>query len=156
SGMLNEPVKTFSVGFEEREANELKYARLVSRAFRTDHYETVIGSAEFFDALPGLLYHEDEPIAHPSSIPLFFVSQLAAGHVKVVLTGEGADELLAGYGKYLKTIYNVKLARAYERVLPRAARSGIAGFIERLGGSNSLGAKLRRSFLCVNPSLEEI
>ncbi len=63
-------------------------------------HEIVIDDRDFFGALPRLVWHEDEPIAHPSSVPLYFVSMLAREHVTVVLTGEGSDELLAGYGKY--------------------------------------------------------
>jgi asparagine synthase (glutamine-hydrolysing) len=156
SGMVDGSVKTFSVAFEEREANELEYARLVSRAFHTDHFTTLVSPAEFFAALPGLVYHEDEPIAYPSSVPLFFVSQLAAHHVKVVLTGEGSDELLAGYGKYVRAFYNLRLAGAYGRVLPSAARELIASTLRGLAGASSIGAKLRRSFLCLEPSLQAI
>ncbi|HEV7682861.1 MAG TPA: asparagine synthase (glutamine-hydrolyzing), partial [Pyrinomonadaceae bacterium] len=98
SGMVADPIKTFSVAFAEREANELEYARLVAKTFKTNHHEVIVSPEEFFAALPKLVWHEDEPIAHPSSVALYFVSQLAAQHVKVVLTGEGSDELLAGYG----------------------------------------------------------
>jgi len=156
SGMVDEPVKTFSVAFEENGANELEYARMVSRALRTDHFETVVTPAQFFAALPGLVYHEDEPIAHPSSVPLFFVSQLAARHVKVVLTGEGADELLGGYGRYAKTIYNLKLARAYGRVLPPVGRNLVAAALQGFAGSSRTASRLRRSFLCREPSLEQM
>jgi asparagine synthase (glutamine-hydrolysing) len=156
SGMVEGSVKTFSVAFEEQEANELEYARVVSRAFHTDHFETVVSPTDFFAALPGLVYHEDEPIAHPSSVPLFFVSQLAARHVKVVLTGEGSDELLAGYGKYARAIYNLKLAGAYRRVLPSAARKMIGSTLRGMAGTTGIGAKLRRSFLCLDPSLQAI
>src|SRR4030095_4427742 len=107
SELVEEPVKTFSVAFAEREANELHYARLASRAFRTDHHEILVSPDEFFQSLPDLVYQEDEPIAHPSSVPLYFVSKLAANYVKVVLSGEGSDELLAGYDRYRKTIYNL-------------------------------------------------
>src|SRR5205085_8368732 len=115
SRLVREPVKTFSVAFAEREANELEYARLVARAFKTEHHEVVVSPDEFFAALPQMVYQEDEPIAHPSSVPLYFVSKLASRHVKVVLTGEGSDELLAGYDKYRKTVYNLALGRRYHR-----------------------------------------
>src|SRR5205085_7265372 len=115
SRLVREPVKTFSVAFAEREANELGYARLVARAFKTEHHEVVVSPDEFFAALPRMVYQEDEPIAHPSSVPLYFVSKLASRHVKVVLTGEGSDELLAGYDKYRKTVYNLALGRRYHR-----------------------------------------
>ncbi|MGA9770557.1 MAG: asparagine synthase (glutamine-hydrolyzing), partial [Blastocatellia bacterium] len=66
SEMVREPIKTFSVAFAEREANELEYARTVSRAFKTDHHEIIVSPEQFFDALPAMVYQEDEPIAHPS------------------------------------------------------------------------------------------
>jgi asparagine synthase (glutamine-hydrolysing) len=122
---VREPIKTFSVAFSEREANELEYARLVSRAFATDHREIIVSPRQFFDSLPELVYQEDEPIAHPSSVPLYFVSRLAAQHVKVVLTGEGSDELLAGYGKYSRTINNIALGKIYGAVTPVVLRAAI-------------------------------
>src|SRR5690606_10777845 len=87
--LVQPPLRTFAVGFEEAEANELDYARLVARAIGADHHEVVVSPAQFFEALPRLVWHEDEPIAFPSSVPLYFVSRLARDHVKVVLTGEG-------------------------------------------------------------------
>ena len=91
SGLVTEPIRTFSVGFAEREANELEYARMVARKFGTDHHEILISPQQFFAALPKLIWHEDEPLAHLASVPLYFVSRLARDHVKVVLTGEGSD-----------------------------------------------------------------
>src|SRR5437763_2513073 len=121
SEMVAEPIKTFSVAFAEREANELEYARLVARAYRTEHHEVVVSPAEFFAALPQMVYQEDEPIAHPSSVPLYFVSKLASEHVKVVLTGEGSDELLAGYGKYPRALANWR-AGAFWSLTPEPMR----------------------------------
>ena len=92
--MIDRPLQTFSVAFEQRAFSELEYARQVARAIGADAHEVVIDDNDFFGALPRLVWHEDEPIAHPSSVPLFFVSRLASEHVKVVLTGEGSDELL--------------------------------------------------------------
>jgi asparagine synthase (glutamine-hydrolysing) len=93
---VDRPIDTFSVAFADREFSELDYARQVARAVGANSHEVVIDSTDFFGALPRLIWHEDEPIAHPSSVPLHFVSALARRHVKVVLTGEGADELLRG------------------------------------------------------------
>jgi asparagine synthase (glutamine-hydrolysing) len=154
--MVPEPIKTFSVGFAEREANEMEYARTVARAFNTDHHEVTVSPEQFFAALPQLVYQEDEPIAHPSSVPLYFVSKLAADHVKVVLTGEGSDELLAGYDKYRKTIYNLALGRAYHRGLPASLRQAVKGLIERQSGTSRLRQKLTRTFLCLKPELDQI
>src|SRR5262249_30765514 len=105
SKQLTRPLQTFSVAFEEAAFSELAYSREVADATGADRHEVVIGARDFFESLPKLLWQEDEPIAHPSSVPLYFVSALASSHVKVVLTGEGSDELLAGYGKYLRTAW---------------------------------------------------
>jgi asparagine synthase (glutamine-hydrolysing) len=156
SEMVAGPIKTFSVAFEEREANELEYARVVARAFRTDHHEIVVSAEQFFDALPGLVYQEDEPIAHPSSIPLYFVSKLASEHVKVVLTGEGSDELLAGYDKYRKTVYNLALGRAYHNGAPGSIRRAVERLVLNLNRASPIRQKLSRTFLCVQPNIEDI
>jgi asparagine synthase (glutamine-hydrolysing) len=156
SKLVSDPIKTFSVAFAEREANELEYARMAARAFKTDHHEIVVSPQEFFDALPAMVYQEDEPIAHPSSIPLYFVSKLAADHVKVVLTGEGSDELLAGYDKYRKTIYNLSLGRAYNSVVPSALRGVVKQAIESGSGALAVRQKLARTFLCVPSDIESI
>ena len=155
SGMVDEPIKTFSVAFAEREANELAYARIVAKAFKTNHHEITVTPEEFFQALPHLVWHEDEPLAHPSSVALYFVSRLASQHVKVVLTGEGSDELLAGYGRYRKTILNLALGRRYCSLTPEAFRKVVSKGIESLPTSN-LRQKLLRSFLCVSPDLDSI
>src|SRR5206468_4615909 len=136
SGLVSDPIQTFSVAFAEREANELAYARLVAQRYRTDHHEILVAPQQFWNAVPALVWHEDEPIAHPSSIPLNFVSRLASEHVKVVLTGEGSDEVLGGYNRYRATIYNMQFGRAYEGLLPGALRSLVRGGIEGLPASS--------------------
>jgi asparagine synthase (glutamine-hydrolysing) len=156
SQMVREPIKTFSVAFNEREANELDYARLVARAFKTDHHEITIGPEQFFSALPRLVWHEDKPLAHPASVPLFFVSQLASRHVKVVLTGEGSDETLAGYDRYRKTIYNLALGAKYERLTNAALRRAVSRRLQNGAGASPLRQKLRRTFLCLPPDIESI
>ena len=156
SGMVTEPIKTFSVAFEEREANELEYARMAARAFKTDHHEVVVSPEEFFNELPRLVWHEDEPLAHPSSVALYFVSRLASEHVKVVLTGEGSDELLGGYERYRKTIYNLSLGARYHGATPAALRRMVHKRIEALPETSTLRRKLLRTFLCVEPDIESI
>ncbi len=147
SQLIEEPVRTFSVAFAEREANELEYARIVAKAFGTTHREVVVSPNEFWDALPQMIWHEDEPIAHPSSIALNFVSRLAAEDVKVVLTGEGSDEVLGGYNRYRVTMYNMRFGSTFERMVPGAARSLVRGAIEALPASSRVRQKLGRSFL---------
>ena len=156
SGMVREPIKTFSVAFREREANELEYARLVADAYKTDHHEIVVTPEQFFAALPRLVWHEDEPLAHPSSVALYFVSKLASEHVKVVLTGEGSDELLAGYGRYRRTMWNLAWGRQYNKLTPSLARDTIRKQIERMPQGGRMRQKLMRTFLVLSPELESI
>src|SRR5437763_13917264 len=120
--MIDRPLQTFSVAFKDRAFNELEYARQVARAIRADAHEIVIDDRDFFDALPRLVWHEDEPIAHPSSVPLYFVSALAKQHVTVVLTGEGSDELLGGYGRYPRIMWNWRAGRIYDTAVPGGVR----------------------------------
>jgi asparagine synthase (glutamine-hydrolysing) len=134
------PVQTFAVGYREAKFSELSYARQVAELLGTDHRETVIGLDDFFGALPKLIWHEDEPIAWPSSVPLYFVSKLAAQHVKVVLTGEGSDELFAGYERYRWLEVNQRWAERYVRVPPEV-RGAVR---EWIATSPLLGAGLRR------------
>jgi asparagine synthase (glutamine-hydrolysing) len=156
STMVSEPIKTFSVAFKEREANELEYARLIAEAYKTNHHEVVVSPEEFFSALPKLVWHEDEPLAHPSSVALYFVSRLASQHVKVVLTGEGSDELLAGYARYRKTIYNLALGARYHGTMPAAIRNAIRNRIDGLPVNSKVRQKLVRTFLSLQPDIESI
>ena len=156
SGMVSEPIKTFSVAFAEREANELEYARIVADAYKTNHHEIVVSPEQFFAALPRLVWHEDEPLAHPSSVALYFVSALASQHVKVVLTGEGSDEMLAGYGRYRRTIWNLALGQRYNKFTPSVARDTIRKQIERMMPGGRMRQKLMRTFLVLSPELESI
>ncbi len=93
-------VKTFSIGFRDQEFNELPYARMVAERFGTDHHELVL-EPDVMDLLKDLAWDLDEPFGDSSAIPTYMVSKLAAQHVKVVLSGDGGDELFAGYTKYV-------------------------------------------------------
>lgn len=102
-------IKTFSVGYDidgaaGEETNEFSYARMAASAFGADHHEFRLKVGDFRDFLPDLVWHLDEPLADPSCIPLYFISKLAREHVTVVLSGEGADEVLAGYHIYQKML----------------------------------------------------
>jgi asparagine synthase (glutamine-hydrolysing) len=153
--MIDRPLQTFSVAFKEHAFNELEYAREVARAVGAAPHEIVIDDHDFFAALPRLLWHEDEPIAHPSSVPLYFVSALARRHVKVVLTGEGSDELLAGYGKYLRSAWNWRAGTVYERLVPSSVRTSIArGIVPRL--PRRLARHAARTFLAMDRTPESM
>jgi asparagine synthase (glutamine-hydrolysing) len=156
SELVDEPVRTFSVAFAEREANELEYARMAAKAYGTDHHEVLLSPERFFELLPSMIWHEDEPIAHPSSIALFAVARLAADHVKVVLTGEGSDELLGGYGRYWKTLLNLRLGRAYHAATLPAVRSAILRAVGGAAGASRTGQRLARTFLARQPDLRHL
>jgi asparagine synthase (glutamine-hydrolysing) len=125
---VSQPIQTFAVGYSETKFSELGYARQVAEALGTDHREVVVGMDEFFAALPKLIWHEDEPMAWPSSVPLYFVSKLAAQEVKVVLTGEGSDELFAGYERYRWLDLNQRAADRYVGV-PHWIRCAVRDWI---------------------------
>ncbi|MGH9659776.1 MAG: asparagine synthase (glutamine-hydrolyzing) [Bryobacteraceae bacterium] len=154
--LTSTPVKTYAVGYAESEYSELGYARQVAACLGTEHREVVVSMRDFFDALPKLVYHEDEPITWPSSVSLYFVSALAAREVKVVLTGEGSDELFAGYGRYRFYLLNRQWMRAW-RLVPAPLRRRVR---ERIASSPWLGAGLRRrlghTFLARGGELESL
>ena len=134
------PVKTFAVGYQEASFSELGYAAEVARSIGTEHRSVLVGMEDFFDALPRLIWHEDEPITWPSSVSLYFVAKLAASEVKVVLTGEGSDELFGGYERYRWNQINQRGASmlgALPSPVRRAIRSSVAT-------SPLLSASLRR------------
>ncbi len=123
---LTTPVKTFAIGFGEAEYDELAYARLAARAFGTEHHELVLGP-EALDDLEDLAWHLDEPFGDSSAIPTYMVSRLAAQSVKVVLSGDGGDELFAGYDKYA-----VEGRERRYRHLPGVARRAIGEVSRRM------------------------
>lgn len=114
------PNKTFTVGFDGKGFSEIEYAKDLSDYFKIKHYSKVISADEFFDILPTVEYHLDEPSANVSAVPLYFLSKLARKEVKVVLSGEGADEMFGGYNEY-----NLEgLEKFYDKV-PLFLRRGI-------------------------------
>jgi asparagine synthase (glutamine-hydrolysing) len=94
------PVNTFSVGFEEATFSEFDYARAVAKRFGTNHNELVVPARSVMEKLPQAIRFRDAPVAEPSDIPIYLLAQEAARSVKVILTGEGSDEVLAGYPKH--------------------------------------------------------
>jgi len=115
---MSRPVETFTVGFRDQEyLNELEGARRIARDFGTNHHEVMIGEEEMQSFLPELVFHQDEPIADPVCVPLYYVSKLARDSGTIVVqVGEGSDEIFSGYDKY------VQYLRIYERFWRRAER----------------------------------
>jgi len=140
SRMIPEPVRTFSVGYAERKYSELDYARRVAAHVGSEHREVRVSMEEFFGVLPKLVWHEDEPITWPSSISLYFVARLASEDVKVVLTGEGSDELFAGYARYSRHLFNQRWLSRY-RWMPERLRAAVR---DGISSSQLLSANLRR------------
>lgn len=147
-------LRTFAVGFSDPDANELAYAKHVADWIGSDHRDLVVTPEQFFGALPRLIWHEDEPIAFPSSVPLYFLSRMAREHVTVVLTGEGADELFLGYNRYRVTHWNERLGRAYSAITPPAARRRIRDLVGRMSGASA--QKLKRTFLGLEPGIRSV
>lgn len=128
SQLMDEPVKTFSVGFDVPEYSELPFARLVSQHFGTEHHDLMVKCSDLSAYWPLLTWHRDEPVSEPSDLGVYLISKLAREHVKVVLSGEGGDELFAGYPKYI-----VDWLARYYQILPRPIRDQvIAPLLERL------------------------
>ncbi len=157
SRMVDRRITTFSVAFGEREANELHYARIAAQHANADQHEVTMTTQEFFELLPRMIYHEDEPIAHPSSVALYKVSELAGKHVKVVLTGEGADELFGGYERYYQTLANMKMDKVLFSILPRSLRQRIfRPLLDALPYKFPFRNKAIRTTVYLEPELETI
>ncbi|MDX1777960.1 MAG: asparagine synthase (glutamine-hydrolyzing), partial [Thermodesulfobacteriota bacterium] len=119
SRLMNQPVKTFSIGFEEEAYDEVKFARLIAEKYETDHHEFTV-KPDAVSILPKIVWHYNEPFADSSAIPTYYVSKMTRDFVTVALNGDGGDESFAGYERYLAD----KLADYYRRV-PSFVREGI-------------------------------
>lgn len=121
------PISSFSVGFEDPEWDETRLAQQTSRRFGTEHHVLVTHQSDFAELLPRLIWYNDEPLSHPNSVPLYLLSEFARRSVKVVLTGEGADELFGGYPRYHIVRLRMLLRNMPESVLSLMAHG--AGLI---------------------------
>ncbi|MBM4401637.1 MAG: asparagine synthase (glutamine-hydrolyzing) [Candidatus Cloacimonetes bacterium] len=140
SKLMCEPVKTFSIGFTESQYDESYFARQIAKKFQTEHQEIILSPAEV-KLLPKIIWHLDEPLADPAAVPMFLLAREASKKVKVVLTGEGGDELFAGY----KENFPYHLASLFS-ILPKNARLKLAKIVARLPGVTGK-TRLYRSIL---------
>ncbi len=111
SGMLDNPVKTFSIGFEEEEYDELRFARMIAERYGTDHHEFIV-KPDMIDVLPKLIWHYNEPYADSSAVPSYCLAQMTREHVTMALNGDGSDECFAGYPRYVEAMRASLLQKA--------------------------------------------
>ncbi|MDH3697589.1 MAG: asparagine synthase C-terminal domain-containing protein, partial [Flavobacteriaceae bacterium] len=125
------PVKTFTIGFSEKAFDERKSARLIADRFHTEHSEEIIDRSSLEESIQKILFHFDEPFADPAAIPTSFLAKSASNHVKMVLTGDGGDEVFAGYSTYQSEFF----ARNYLKVTPGLVKNSLprlVGLISKL------------------------
>jgi len=138
--------KTFTVGFDYEKYNEIEYAAALSKEIGAVHISKVISTQEYWESLPQVQYHMDEPLADPSAVALYFVSREAAKHVKASLSGEGADEFFGGYN-----IYREPISLRFLTALPLSLRKWLASIAKKLPE----GTKGRSFFIRGAKSVEE-
>jgi len=128
SEQMTRPVDTFTVGFHDAEyLNELESARRIAKQFQTNHHEVIISEKDMQDFLPGLVFHQDEPIADPVCVPLYYVSKLARDSGTIVIqVGEGADEIFSGYENYVRHLRIYENFWRHAENLPLALRRTVA------------------------------
>jgi asparagine synthase (glutamine-hydrolysing) len=156
ASLRKDPIETFSVGYAEDRFSELPYARQVARHIGSRHHEVILGPEEFFASLPQLTWHEDEPLVWPSSVALFHIARQARQSVKVVLTGEGGDEVFAGYLKYRVALWNRRGAPLYRKLVRPALQQRVRELLASGLAPDWLERKLRHSFLYYPDVFEKI
>lgn len=134
SELMSQPVRTYTVGFADtEELNELESARAVAKRFSTDHHEVIIGQEDMRKFLPDLVFHQDEPLADPVCVPLYYVSRLARDTGTIVVqVGEGADEIFAGYDWFRKYVRINDLFWQQAEKLPLSLRHSLAAMAKPL------------------------
>lgn len=124
-----QPVKTYTIGFEDKRYSEADDAKMLADELKVENYERRVTAEEYFENVGRVQYHLDEPLANPSANLLYFVSQRAAKDLKVVLSGEGADEMFAGYNVYKEPLAVEK----YQKRVPKLIRNMAAGIVKPMG-----------------------
>jgi asparagine synthase (glutamine-hydrolysing) len=137
--LSSKPVKTFSIGFEEKEFDEISYARLVAQYFSTEHHEFVV-KPNAMEILPKLVWHYNEPFGDSSAIPTYYVANMTKDYVKVVLTGDAGDENFAGYKRYLRS----KWVGLFTRMPEKARKEVIPLLLKRFSSFSARREKLNR------------
>lgn len=138
AGLTEQPVKTFTIGFEDPDGfDERPYASVIARRHRTDHHEFVV-RPDAVDLLERLVWHHDQPFGDSSAIPTFLLSEVTARHVTVALSGDGGDELFAGYERFAAGL----AARRYS-AMPDRLQDAVGGVLGRLP-ADSLRGRVRR------------
>jgi len=130
------PVKAFSIGYAEKKYSELSHAKELAEKIGVECITREITAKDFFDAVPAVQYHMDEPLPNPSAIPLYYLTQMAGKHVKVVLSGEGADELFGGYNYYKECLDFEKYMKVPQLI--RSAFGAVAGKLPAFHGRRFL------------------
>ncbi len=144
--MLDEPVKTYSIGFtDDVDGGELPFAREVAERYRTDHHELRMGREDYLDRLPQLIRYRDAPLAVPNEVPLFELSRELKRDITVVLSGEGADEIFAGYGDYVHIAGDYAKSRRLAR-LPSALHRALEGGLAKKYGPGHAPSTLGEHF----------
>ena len=131
---LARPDKTYTVGYDNPKYDEISYAKDLSEKLGINNISKKITKEEYMEAFPNIMYHMDEPLADPSAIALYFVAQIASKDVKVVMSGEGADELFCGYNTYREEVdqsWYMKIPYPLRRIA-----AGIAGLLPEVRGFN--------------------
>lgn len=138
--IMNQPIKTFAIGFtDDPSFNELEYARVVAKEFQSEHHEFLV-TPDAIDLLPKLVWYYDQPFADSSAIPSFLVAQMTRKHVKVALTGDGGDELFAGYERFAAA----RLAENYRRT-PRFLQGAVRQVLGMMPEATTYRSFVRRA-----------
>jgi asparagine synthase (glutamine-hydrolysing) len=138
--LMSQPVKTFAIGFEDDPTfNEMEYARLAARTYSTEHHEFIV-RPDAIELLPKLVWHYDQPFADSSAIATYLVAKLTREHVTVALTGDGSDELFAGYERFVAA----RLAEVY-RGTPQVLQAALTHLLRALPESTRYNGFVRRA-----------